>query len=841
MASLGAAADDGGSQPLGDPPEPQLDGSLASNLTNLIEAGDSHKGVRSFFLALFIVVSFTGNCVLLATIVQSRRLKRASMNIFVISAAVTNMVNALINMPLILGATVTESWDYSVATQYLCQTNAFFVQLCSVTMMLSLTGMSLDRCIAVHNPSKYPVRVTMFRINVYICYLWAHGFVFCFPLIIQVVPSAPFPARYLCSIAQNGQVTVSLLYVSMTSVLCYIIPIMVIIASYTYILRTAVKQKLKERERLAAQDYTDNLITESPILIEIKVASYVAILITMWAILEGPYLLLNYIEQYRNSEEFLRLKTSSKFSYPWQMDLGFTWMKLSHPMILPFVTFIWRKDVWQKFKNLVLCRKSNLINDASPRLTPDHQEQCGAAREEEQKEAYMNSTFTAPVLFATSAGLHVQTYSTDSDLSDADVFYRDVTANTKVADYRERVKKTKKIDVDINYKEDTSDYDSQGEIDPFSVSNPITTKERDQIKHSRGRRNSDQQSKCDSPGRSSLGTIKQTVIDSGIDSNSNTNEKKKKKKKKKSSNVVEKFENVNETVNHSKVTANSVTDSGIGIQKEESGVEIDNSLKSKTAEKEITVADCEGSQATVETVLFTDEPVAKQQDTPVKSEPVSPTHNDNADARMRKKKKRRKSSVNPLGDGDELPKDEVSTEKSISPNSRPLRLEPIDPKQLKSGFPTNPNILTPCSKLPLEKTKCADTPIDKTDKCEDRKISDGVVDGDSHPGENSSSPMHKAKTRKRSKSACLPEGSPASPDMIEELPPSGQIMHSRSSTCDSQTALLDPLNHSGNSGALLIREEKQSNAEKNSQNKQKKKRKERLSSGTEPVRNGHIA
>ena len=55
-----------------------------------------------------VFAGFVGNCVLLATIAQSTRLKGSALNIFVISVAVVNLIDCIVNMPLVLGTTISE-------------------------------------------------------------------------------------------------------------------------------------------------------------------------------------------------------------------------------------------------------------------------------------------------------------------------------------------------------------------------------------------------------------------------------------------------------------------------------------------------------------------------------------------------------------------------------------------------------------------------------------------------------------------------------------------------------------------------------------------------------------
>jgi hypothetical protein len=153
------------------------------------------------------------------------------------------------------------------------------------------------------------------------------------------------------------------------------------------------------------------------------------------------------------------------------MDLAFTWMRLSFVMFIPAVTFCWMKEVWQRFKNFVLCRKSNLIVDSSPVGSPGHQ------GKNTKQEVEVEASPGVPVIFATEQGLHFQTY-----------FKRQADAEEPAPDGLQfleingsQILTSRKCDiygsqdfVQIREDEDTSDYDSHGDMDPLSNSNGLS-------------------------------------------------------------------------------------------------------------------------------------------------------------------------------------------------------------------------------------------------------------------------------------------------------------------------------------------------------------------------------
>ena len=274
----------------------------------------------------------------------------------------------------------------------------------------------------------------------------------------------------------------------------FIIPVIAIIVLYILIIRRAVGERVRDRPRVASQAYTDAVLQPSSrFWTELNTSKYVGVLVVLWCIFQGPYLLLSYVEQFRNSDRFNDQQV--ELTYPWQVELSFTWMKLSYPIFLPLITFCWRKEVWQKFKNLILCRKSNLINDSDRHASPNRRRRPQAPSRQISegigrrtpgiKESVSCSTDTnkndsVPVLFATENGLHFQSYGNRALRDDNDESHDEDSLGELDSSKTSKVATARKCDVfgsQFSFKnadddrEDTSDYNSSAEADSFSNSN----------------------------------------------------------------------------------------------------------------------------------------------------------------------------------------------------------------------------------------------------------------------------------------------------------------------------------------------------------------------------------
>ncbi len=116
--------------------------------------------------SLFLVLAgFVGNCVLLATIAQSNRLKGSALNIFVVSIAMVNLLDCVVNMPLVLGTTISEV--RTILKLSLLQTHSQNIpekcSLCSLSFFLSfnawfsfLSGMAVRRLNLQINSIRHP-------------------------------------------------------------------------------------------------------------------------------------------------------------------------------------------------------------------------------------------------------------------------------------------------------------------------------------------------------------------------------------------------------------------------------------------------------------------------------------------------------------------------------------------------------------------------------------------------------------------------------------------------------------------------------------------------------------
>ena len=280
------------------------------------------------------------------------------------------------------------------------------------------------------------------------------------------------------------------------SIVVFVIPAVVSVVCFILVYKVISREK--EKARQAGDQYRENGdikdMPTSPVLEEVGSVKYVLALCVCWCLLQAPHHLVTWVEDIlqSNSHDVLTVKYH-------RLKVTLTWLRFSHVLVLPVITYCWRKDVWKRCKNVICCHKSNLIKDATPR-SADNKHKRSHFRHiiGMKKFGRKKSSRKVPMLYAAENGLCLQTY--DKSLSEDSTVTQVTTADMTI------VVTSRNCDVQGSVpdfiaaakgEEDTSDYDSQGEVDQLPSSNLAYLPSETQIAQptkSRSRQNSE--SRC---------------------------------------------------------------------------------------------------------------------------------------------------------------------------------------------------------------------------------------------------------------------------------------------------------------------------------------------------------
>ena len=114
------------------------------------------------------VVCLIGNSLICIAVCRNERL-RTSTNLYLISLAISDIINAVIVMPLTVGVLITGEWPYGEAV---CDLFAFFTQFSVYVSPTTMGLTAFNRYVRIVKSQHYPRIFTEARSKVYIAAVW---------------------------------------------------------------------------------------------------------------------------------------------------------------------------------------------------------------------------------------------------------------------------------------------------------------------------------------------------------------------------------------------------------------------------------------------------------------------------------------------------------------------------------------------------------------------------------------------------------------------------------------------------------------------------------------------
>ncbi|XP_072381176.1 octopamine receptor Oamb [Diabrotica undecimpunctata] len=158
----------------------KLNASACAALLDEVNFGDSRLLLSLSVLALINVMVIVGNCLVIAAVYYSSKLRSVT-NFFIVSLAVADLMVGVAVLPFSAMWEVFKVWIFG---DVWCQVwLAVDVWMCTASI-LNLCAISLDRYVAVTRPIAYPSIMSHSRAKALIAGLWILSFVICFPPLV---------------------------------------------------------------------------------------------------------------------------------------------------------------------------------------------------------------------------------------------------------------------------------------------------------------------------------------------------------------------------------------------------------------------------------------------------------------------------------------------------------------------------------------------------------------------------------------------------------------------------------------------------------------------------------
>lgn len=193
-------------------------------------------------LALIDVLVIAGNCLVIAAVLCSSKLRSVT-NLFIVSLAVADLLVGVAVLPFSATREVFEVWIFG---DVWCSVwLAVDVWMCTASI-LNLCAISLDRYVAVTRPVSYPSIMSRKRAKALIAGLWVLSFVICFPPLVGWKEKKPDeaskdswspnpPCPWTCELTNDAG------YVVYSALGSFYIPMFVMLFFYWRIYKAAVR------------------------------------------------------------------------------------------------------------------------------------------------------------------------------------------------------------------------------------------------------------------------------------------------------------------------------------------------------------------------------------------------------------------------------------------------------------------------------------------------------------------------------------------------------------------------------------------------------------------------
>lgn len=186
---------------------------------------------QATFLAIVMFSSIFGNVLILLALYTNHRLRDIP-SAFIANLACADLLLAVIGMPFTLTSSITYHWIFGL---HWCRINGMANSVFCIASMLSLAAVSVDRYIAIIKPLNYKLIMTRRTVTIMLLYVWGQS-LFCGLLPVMGWSRYTFITNESICTADWGYDIPYTMFIFGT---CFFIPLLVMIYSYFYILRTA--------------------------------------------------------------------------------------------------------------------------------------------------------------------------------------------------------------------------------------------------------------------------------------------------------------------------------------------------------------------------------------------------------------------------------------------------------------------------------------------------------------------------------------------------------------------------------------------------------------------------
>ncbi|KAK6107206.1 putative integral membrane protein [Brugia pahangi] len=301
-------------------------------------------------IGLFAIFSTLLNLILLITILLSRKLRSIQLFILFCNFAILNIFDILSGMFIPFLFIINDNW---LSDMTICRLSVTLEQFVNMELLMSIMLMAIIQAILSYFPNQFIFN--NWRILAFIIVLWLISICLVLPIFTHHIPVIPSEFWYNCSIDKN----VPILY-PIVCILIYSICLIIILICLAALLSRNNQYKdqlvsIRSNENLSFNRHTSSF--DYDYLNHLKL---ILILIILFIIFDGPFIMLNFFIQIRNSN--VLLTSDNAFMVPQDAYIILNWLRLMYPLLAPILIYAVSDKIWLNIKRCIFCDRSETIS-----------------------------------------------------------------------------------------------------------------------------------------------------------------------------------------------------------------------------------------------------------------------------------------------------------------------------------------------------------------------------------------------------------------------------------------------------------------------------------------------
>lgn len=217
--------------------------------------------VMAIALVIIFAISFAGNVFVFLIFYKKPALVTIS-NRFIVNLSVCNVLETLFVMPFVFAALVTQEWQFG---KFWCQTTGFLMNAIFAASTLTLVIIAIDRYCAVVRPLHYSMHMTSRRCSTMITTVWFLAVCCSIPPLIGWNRYEYQRNKLACTAVSTSRNTNNMSFTIFLVMLCFIIPLVIILWAYCVIFKAAKDNSAKVRKNSMIPNVIDDHLSQTPL------------------------------------------------------------------------------------------------------------------------------------------------------------------------------------------------------------------------------------------------------------------------------------------------------------------------------------------------------------------------------------------------------------------------------------------------------------------------------------------------------------------------------------------------------------------------------------------------